>query len=286
MLLLRLSWEDWNCKSDWQLDVVLRCVTWDDVRLLSFDHLFDSLESLWRVKEDLSQREMVWEFVDVFRNGKLHSFWTLLDVSDLQNLLIVANYIWCHLERRHIDDIDVRVLWGKNSADLSIFSLKEFVHRDSLGFFDWQRVDVDFDPFSGLDCRPFLPEFFHHFFPDKQWLLSQFIDSILRLFLELKESERALNRCSFAHQEFEVGVCNFGLVSPPVFLNDRCSQYWTLLSFEHKWWNFDPRSHLVLVCDAVVELFFGRLFVQIQIWSGKHTDFLTLNVSNFDVRFR
>ncbi len=79
---------------------------------------------------------MVWEPVDVFRDDEMHTFIATVNVSDLEDLRIVAKYIRSHLEGRNIDDVNVRVFGSKDSADLSVFSLQELIHRDSFGFFN------------------------------------------------------------------------------------------------------------------------------------------------------
>ncbi len=79
---------------------------------------------------------------------------------------------------------------------------------------------MDLNTFSGLDCRPFLSELLHHFFPDEQRFIGKLVDPLLGLLLELEKTEASLNGCSLGHEEFEVGVGDAGFVSPPVFLDD------------------------------------------------------------------
>ncbi len=128
MLLLRLTRKDRNCKSDGQLDVILGHISWHYVGLFALYHALDSLQSLRGVQEDLSQREMVWESVDVFGNYEMHTFIATVNVSDLEDFCIVAKNIGGHLEGRNINDVDIWVFRSKNSADLSVFSLQELVH--------------------------------------------------------------------------------------------------------------------------------------------------------------
>ena len=128
MLFLRLAREDRDGQTDRELDTVLRDAAWDNVSLLALDHALDALERLGRVEQDLSQAEVIGELLDVLRRHEVNSLVAALDVSDLQNLRIVAQHVWGHLEGRHVDDVDVGVLRGEDSADLRVLTLKEFVH--------------------------------------------------------------------------------------------------------------------------------------------------------------
>ena len=58
---------------------------------------------------------------------------------------------------------------------------------------------MNLDALSCLDGRPLLSELLHHFFPHKERLIGQLIDSLLRLFLELEQPEASLDDCGFGH---------------------------------------------------------------------------------------
>ena len=111
---------------------------------------------------------MVRESFDVLRHNEMDSLVATLNITDLQDLGVVAEHIWSHLEWRNIDNVYIGVFGGENSTDLSIFALEEFVHRDSLGLFDRERVDMDLNAFAGLDGWPLLTELLHHLFPDEE----------------------------------------------------------------------------------------------------------------------
>jgi hypothetical protein len=52
-----------------------------------------------------------------------------------------------------------------------------------------------------FDLWPLHFELVHHFFPDKERLVRQFLDFILGLFLEKIKTESSLNLGSLFHQE-------------------------------------------------------------------------------------
>lgn len=66
---------------------------------------------------------MVWEPIDILRHNKVNSLVSALDITDLEDLSIVAKHIWRHLERRHIDYVNIWVFCSKNTTDLGIFTL-------------------------------------------------------------------------------------------------------------------------------------------------------------------
>ena len=79
---------------------------------------------------------MVWEPIDILWHYEMYSLVSTFDITDLEDLSVVAKHIWCHLERRHIDYVYIWVFCGKNTTDLCIFALQKLVHGDSLSFFD------------------------------------------------------------------------------------------------------------------------------------------------------
>ena len=52
---------------------------------------------------------------------------------------------------------------------------------------------MNFDTSSLLDCRPLLPEFFHHLLPYEQRFTGELINSLFGLFLENIQAEATLN---------------------------------------------------------------------------------------------
>ena len=142
---------------------------------------------------------MIRELVDVFRHDEVHSLSTTVDIADFKNLRVIAQNIRGHLEWRNVDDVNVGVFGSEDATDLRIFSLQKFVHRDALRLFYRKRVDMDLDPLPSFDCSPLLSEFFHHLFPNEEGLICKLVDTFLGLFLELVESETALDCRSFGH---------------------------------------------------------------------------------------
>jgi len=59
-----------------------------------------------------------------------------VDLSDLQNLHVITEDITGHLERCHVDNLNIRVFQTENSAQLCVLSLQELLHRNSLKLFD------------------------------------------------------------------------------------------------------------------------------------------------------
>ena len=199
MLLLRFTRKYGDRKSDWQLDVVLRNIAWNHICLFSFDHALNPLQRLRRVQKDLGQREVVGEPVNVFWHHKVHSLVSTFNVTDLQDLGIVAKHIRCHLERWNVNYIHIGVLGGKYSTNLSIFTLQELVHWNSFAFLNRQGVYMDLDSLSCLNCWPLLSELFHHLFPHKERFVCKLINSLFSLLLELEQTEAPLDSCRFGH---------------------------------------------------------------------------------------
>ena len=79
---------------------------------------------------------MVRESLDVLRYDEVHTFHTIVDVTDFEDFGVVAQHVWRHLEGRHVDDVDVGVLCGEDSTDLGVFALEELIHGDALGLLD------------------------------------------------------------------------------------------------------------------------------------------------------
>ena len=168
MLLLWLTWQDWDCKPDWKFNIICWDTPWNNVGLFSFDHTFDPLQSLWWVQQDLREREMIWELFNILRHYEVHSLRGSFHVTDFKNFHIVPKDIRRHLEWWNVNHIHIWVFRCKDSTNLRVFPLQKFVHRNSFHLFNRKRVDMHFDTSSLLDCRPLLPEFFHHLLPYEQ----------------------------------------------------------------------------------------------------------------------
>lgn len=128
MLLLWLSGEDRDSKANRELNIVLGDASRNDISLLALDHGLDTLEGLWRVKQDLGQREVIRESINVLRHHKVDTLVSTFDVTDFEDFSVVAEDVRGHLKGRDVDDVDVWVLGGENSTDLGVLSLKELVH--------------------------------------------------------------------------------------------------------------------------------------------------------------
>lgn len=119
---------------------------------------------------------------------------------------------------------------------------------------------MDFDTLSCLDGGPLLPKFLHHFLPYEKRLVRQFVDSFFCLLLELVQSETSLDDCGFLHQELQVSVRYSCLMRSPILLDDCGGQDRSLLALEHHAGDFYPRSYFIFVDNAVIQVFFWRLF--------------------------
>ena len=129
---------------------------------------------------------MIREPLNVLGHNKVHALIATLNVANLEDLRVVAQHVWGHLEGRNVDNVDVWVLSGKYATDLSVFALQELVHRNAFGLFNGKRVDMDFNAFASLDSWPLLSELFHHFLPYKEGLVCQLVNPLFRLLLELE----------------------------------------------------------------------------------------------------
>lgn len=144
---------------------------------------------------------MIREFFNVLRHYEVHSLRGSFHVTDFKNLHIVSKDIRRHLERWNVNHIHIWVFRCKDPTDLCVFPLQKFVHRNSFHLLNRKRVDMNFDTSSLLDCRPLLPELFHHLLPYEQRFTGELINSLFRLFLENIQAEATLNDGSLTHQE-------------------------------------------------------------------------------------
>ena len=66
---------------------------------------------------------MVGELLNVLGCHEVDSLRSTFNVTDFEDLGVVTEHVGCHLERRHVDNVDIWVFGGKDSADLSILTL-------------------------------------------------------------------------------------------------------------------------------------------------------------------
>ena len=184
MLFWGLATHDWNCKSDRELDIIDGRSSWHDIGLFSLNQIFNLFHCLWAINQNLSQWKMMRESVSVIRDNNVKSTLRAINLPNFKNFHVVSEDITGHLEWSYIDYLNIWVLKTKNSAELRIFPLQEFFHRNSLKLLDRHRIDVYLNPSPSFDWRPFIFELIHHFLPHKQTLIGQFFNSILCLLLK------------------------------------------------------------------------------------------------------
>lgn len=259
MLLTWLTTENGNGEPNRKLDVVDRLNSWHDIGLFALNQVFYFQNCLWAVKQNLCQTEVVGESIDVVGHDNVKSALRAVDFSDLEYLHVVPQHFSGHLERRNVNHFDLGVFKAENSAQLRIFSLQEFLHRDSLELVNRDRADMDFNSFLAADKRPFLLELVHHFSPNVEGLICKLLNTVFSLLLEQEESEPSLDNNGFLHQESQVLVRFSCLVHSKVLLNADGSTDRSFWPLKHPSRHFDEPSDFFLVYDAVEHLFFGGL---------------------------
>ena len=75
---------------------------------------------------------MVRELVNIVRHNNIKLAVRVVNLSNLQDLHVVAYYIVSHLEGRDIYNVHEWVLHCKDPADLCILSLQELLHAHTL----------------------------------------------------------------------------------------------------------------------------------------------------------
>ena len=165
MLFRWLATQDWNCKADWKLNIVNWRSTRHDIGLFALNEVLYLLQSFGAVKEDLGETEMVREAMDVVGYNYMETALRTVYFSNFKNFHIVTKDIRCHLERRHVNNLDIGIFQGENSTQLCVFSLQELFHGDSLELLNWHRVNMYLHSSALFDRGPLLLEFVHHFFP-------------------------------------------------------------------------------------------------------------------------
>lgn len=167
MLFLWFSCQNWYFEFNWKFDIISRNNTWHNIGLFTFNHTFYAFQSFGWIKQELGQWEMVWESIYVLRCYKVDSVWITIHFSQFKYFLIIAKNVRSHLERWYIDNVHIWILGWKNSTYLSILPLQELLHWNSLHFFNWQGVYMNFNPFSLFNSLPFHFKLLHHLFPNK-----------------------------------------------------------------------------------------------------------------------
>ena len=127
---------------------------------------------------------MIREFMDIIWHDNIYSPMRVVDLSDLKDFHVVACDIIGKLEGRHIDYIDIRVFDSEHSGDLSVFSLKELLHGNTLELMHGIRIDVYLYALLLLNILPLLLEFFLHLPPQIEVLVVNLLHAGLSLLLE------------------------------------------------------------------------------------------------------
>jgi hypothetical protein len=108
---------------------------------------------------------VIWEFMDIIWNDDIDPPMRVVNLADLKDFHVVASDIISKLEGRYIDDIDIRVFDSEHSGDLSVFSLEELLHGNTLELMHGIRIDVYLYALFLLDILPLLLELFLHLPP-------------------------------------------------------------------------------------------------------------------------
>ena len=197
---------------------------------------------------------MIREFMDIIWHDNINPRMRIVDLSDLKNFHVVACYIIGQLEWRHIDDIDIRVFNCKYSGNLSVFSLEELFHGNTLELMHGIRIYVDLNALFFLNILPLLLELFLHLPPKIEVLVVDLLDASLSLLLEEEQPESSLYDLRFLHEELELAVSGESLVHSPILLNSDGRKFGTPGALEHARWNFNDFTHIIFVGNAVIEL--------------------------------
>lgn len=94
---------------------------------------------------------MMRESVSVIRDNNVKSTLRAINLPNFKNFHVISEDITGHLEWSYIDYLNIWVLKTKNSAELRIFPLQEFFHRNSLKLLDRHRIDVYLNPSPSFD---------------------------------------------------------------------------------------------------------------------------------------
>ena len=100
------------------------------------DEVLDLLQGLGAIEQHLRKREVVRKLHDIVWNDDVQSALRVVDISDLQDLHVVANHISRHLKWRDVNDVHVGVPQRKDAAQLRVLSLEELLHRYPLELFN------------------------------------------------------------------------------------------------------------------------------------------------------
>lgn len=90
MLLVGVACHDGNGESHRQFDVINTRNSRNDVGLFTSDQIFDSLHGARTVHQNLCQREVMRELVDVIGYHKVKTTLCSVDIADLQDFEIVT----------------------------------------------------------------------------------------------------------------------------------------------------------------------------------------------------
>ena len=169
--------------------------------------------------------------------------------NQFKNLHIVLVNFSRHCKRRHVNDIDVRVLAWEDACDLRVFFLFKLWNWHALQVASRIWVDMDFITLNLLDFRPTAFELRLHLSPDHHWLSVNLVDFNFSRFLKLVKAVLALNNCCFCHKELKLLECRVSFVSPPSRLDLNCCKNRSVGPFESELWIHRLLHNLRLVSN-------------------------------------
>ena len=181
----------------------------------------------------MRQTEVSREFYIVLRHNDFKPSCWLFNLHQFQYLLIVVLNVRSQRERTNINHIHIWVFQAKDSGDLRVLFLFEFLNRHPLPFRDRKGVDVNFNTLVLLNMRPRLLEFFLHLAPYSNTIGPELLQFLLGLIFQLPKSVSLLNFRGFDHQELELFEVRKRFVISPSLLNHNSRHDWTTRSLKH-----------------------------------------------------
>lgn len=142
---------------------------------------------------------MLVEFNVVLRNNHKESLIGRLNFTKFKNLFIIIINFTCECKWSDVNEINFRILTSKDSWDLWVFSMFEFIHCWSFPFIYWNAVYVNFNSSFWFNLGPFGFELIHHVLPFKKRLLLELFNFKSCVFLELVKTIFSLNDSCFCH---------------------------------------------------------------------------------------
>ena len=167
---------------------------------------------------------MSWKFDIVFGYNEVQPWSWVINLSDLYNLHIVSNNIISKLERRNINNINIRVFHAEYSSNLSVLSLQKLLHRHSFHFSNANRVYMNLNTLLLFNnTRPFFFKLLLSLSPNKESLIIFLFNSSFRQTYIFIQSKLSLNYGSICSQIFKMLKFMILLKHPKSFLyHNRC----------------------------------------------------------------